>query len=99
METFLLNLNYRQQMCVMYDIWCYVFVTNSKRYTYPTLMRIKRGIFEASFDNGIHFAIRVPGVDWVKTIGTDALGASFGLVIRNELELELSMFIAEMVPP
>ncbi|KAK3083736.1 hypothetical protein FSP39_002337 [Pinctada imbricata] len=69
------------------------YVVLSKSYTYPTVMRLRRDIFEASFDLknlAIHFAIRVPGIDWQKTIGTDAIGAGFGLVIRNQMELELS---------
>lgn len=39
---------------------------------------------------GFQWKIVVPGVDWQKVIGNDMLGASFGLVIRNVLDIDIS---------
>ncbi|XP_078573994.1 uncharacterized protein LOC144860567 isoform X3 [Branchiostoma floridae x Branchiostoma japonicum] len=37
-----------------------------------------------------HFRLETPSMDWHKRIGSSKVGASMGLVIRNEMELDLS---------
>ncbi|XP_035698712.1 uncharacterized protein LOC118431577 [Branchiostoma floridae] len=37
-----------------------------------------------------HFKLETPSMDWHKRIGSSKVGASMGLVIRNEMELDLS---------
>ena len=52
-------------------------------------MRLKRGI-TLSLEDGLFFQIFLPGIEWEKVVGNAALGMSFGLVVRNQMELELS---------
>ena len=53
-------------------------------------MRIKRSIITAEFiDGGIYFALKLPGIEWSKKVGLSAIGAGFGLTIRNEMEVQV----------
>jgi hypothetical protein len=49
--------------------------------------RTKRGFFE-----GLHFRLQAPGIDWRKMLGTEDIGASFGIIIQNYLDLQIGMF-------
>ncbi|XP_069118468.1 uncharacterized protein [Argopecten irradians] len=63
----------------------------STNYTYPTLLRLRRGVisYSASLEDGLYFSIVLPGIHWQKVIGNSAIGAEFGITLRNNLELEL----------
>ncbi|XP_061168901.1 uncharacterized protein LOC133178169 [Saccostrea echinata] len=61
----------------------------SRHYTYQTLMRVKRGILDVKFKDGFFFAMRLPGIQWNKQMGNSALGAGIGLILTNELEIEI----------
>ncbi|XP_045189288.2 uncharacterized protein LOC123546793 [Mercenaria mercenaria] len=65
----------------------------SKSYTYPVVVRVKRGALQTlqELEQGIYFHVEPPGIDWDKTIGTKDIGASFGLHIRNVLDLRLGI--------
>ncbi|KAH3708804.1 hypothetical protein DPMN_068263 [Dreissena polymorpha] len=62
----------------------------SKHYTYPIVSRVRRSLLQA-LEEGIRVTIQPPGIDWQKTIGTENIGASFGLIIRNILDLKLAL--------
>ncbi|XP_078660674.1 uncharacterized protein LOC144905141 [Branchiostoma floridae x Branchiostoma belcheri] len=47
--------------------------------------RLKRGIFD-----GIKFQLKLPGYEWNKQVGSEKIGASFGLTIRNIMDLEIA---------
>ncbi|KAK3094096.1 hypothetical protein FSP39_024081 [Pinctada imbricata] len=65
-------------------------VIRSLRYTYQHLVRLKRSIITAEFkDGGIYFSIQLPGIDWNKRVGISAVGAGFGLTIRNGMEVDV----------
>ncbi|CAH1794765.1 unnamed protein product [Owenia fusiformis] len=38
---------------------------------------------------GIDFKVELPGIDWRAQVGTDDIGAKFGLVIRNLMDLQI----------
>ena len=38
---------------------------------------------------GFEFKLATPSMDWQKQIGGSSLGASFGLIIKNELDLKI----------
>ncbi|XP_060074374.1 uncharacterized protein LOC132554093 [Ylistrum balloti] len=61
----------------------------TRNYSYPALMRLKRGIIDIDLTGGFRIAITIPGINWEKTIGSSDIGAGFGLNIRNRMELEL----------
>ncbi|XP_062614230.1 uncharacterized protein LOC134275967, partial [Saccostrea cucullata] len=61
----------------------------SRNYSYQTLMRVKRGILDIRFKDGFFFAMKLPGIHWTKELGNDALGAGIGLILTNELEVEI----------
>lgn len=46
--------------------------------------RAKRGFFD-----GLHFRLQAPGVDWRKLLGSEDVGASFGIIIENYLDLKI----------
>jgi hypothetical protein len=46
--------------------------------------RSKRGFWE-----GLEFQLSTPSVDWRKKVGTKALGASFGVIMENYLDLKI----------
>ncbi len=47
--------------------------------------RSKRSVFD-----GISFTLKSPSYEWNKILGGEECGASFGLTIRNELNLDIS---------
>ncbi|XP_076116682.1 uncharacterized protein LOC143084161 [Mytilus galloprovincialis] len=47
--------------------------------------RAKRGFFD-----GLHFRLQAPGVDWRKLLGSEDVGASFGIIIENYLDLKIA---------
>ncbi|XP_069134862.1 uncharacterized protein [Argopecten irradians] len=61
----------------------------TKNYSYPALVRLKRGLIDIDTTGGFRMAITIPGINWDKQIGSSDVGASFGLTIRNRMELEL----------
>ena len=52
-------------------------------------MRLRRGAV-ADLLKGLSFRLQLPGKKWKKVIGTDKIGASFGIEIRNGMEAHLS---------
>ena len=50
----------------------------------PQHHRSKRGFFE-----GIEFQLKSPSKDWHKILGGEECGASFGLTIKNVLDLKI----------
>ncbi|XP_078575734.1 uncharacterized protein LOC144861638 [Branchiostoma floridae x Branchiostoma japonicum] len=65
-----------------------------QNYTVIAERREKRGLSEAveklgKLFKGHHFKLETPSMDWHKRIGSEKIGASLGLVIRNEMELDL----------
>lgn len=62
----------------------------SRFYNYKTLMRVKRGILDVDLKDGLFLSLKLPGVQWTKQLGNDALGAAFGISLTNELEIEIS---------
>lgn len=60
----------------------------SKNYSYPVVSRVRRSLLQA-LEQGIQVLIKPPGIEWDKTIGNSNIGASFGLHIRNILDLKL----------
>ena len=50
--------------------------------------RVRRGLMQTLIE-GISVHIEPPGIEWDKVIGTDKIGAGFGLHIRNILDLKL----------
>ncbi|KAI8519524.1 hypothetical protein Bbelb_027810, partial [Branchiostoma belcheri] len=54
-------------------------------------VREKRGFSDSigKLFKGFHFKLETPSYDWHKRIGSSAVGASMGLVIRNLMELDL----------
>ena len=71
--------------------YVYLFI-NSKSYTYPIVARVRRDIMQI-LRQGINIHIEPPGIEYEKTVGTSMIGASFGLHIRNILDLKLGKFI------
>ncbi|KAL4222205.1 hypothetical protein ACF0H5_018243 [Mactra antiquata] len=65
-------------------------VVLSKNYSYPVISRVRRGLLQ-TLEQGIIFVIKPPGIEWDRTIGTNNIGASFGLHIRNILDLKLAL--------
>ncbi|XP_013394005.1 uncharacterized protein LOC106161555, partial [Lingula anatina] len=65
-----------------------IFLYFSKQYTYHTVMRLKRGVLDDIL-KALSFKLEVPGIQWTKEIGNDKIGASFGLEVRNKMELKL----------
>ncbi|XP_053398133.1 uncharacterized protein LOC128556594 [Mercenaria mercenaria] len=42
-------------------------------------------------DTALEFRLEAPGVDWRKQLGSSAIGASFGIVMENLLDLHMSL--------
>lgn len=51
--------------------------------------RHKRGFWD-----GLEFKLSTPSVDWQKKVGTKELGASFGIVLENYLDLKIGKLFA-----
>ena len=56
--------------------------------------RVRRGVMDlvARVWKGFHFDLKTPSVDWQKKIGGSALGASFGLVLKNSIDIAIGMY-------
>ena len=52
--------------------------------------RYKRGFWD-----GIEFKLSTPSVDWQKKTGTRALGASFGVILENYLDIKIGKLSVE----
>ncbi|CAH1259455.1 Hypp2288 [Branchiostoma lanceolatum] len=50
-------------------------------------LRQRRGV-ERILD-GIKFYLKLPGIDWQRRIGTDMIGAEFGLVVKNIFDFNI----------
>ena len=52
---------------------------------------MRRGVkeFFGRIWKGFHFPLSTPSVDWQKIIGGKKLGASFGLIIKNEIDIKI----------
>ncbi|KAK7496755.1 hypothetical protein BaRGS_00011964, partial [Batillaria attramentaria] len=55
----------------------------SRNYTYPSVARVKRDIFEKVL---LKFRVEVPKFSWSKEIGTKDVGASFGVYFNNYVD-------------
>ena len=53
-------------------------------------MRVRRGILDVELKDGLFIALKLPGIQWTKHVGNHALGAAFGIILTNELEVEIS---------
>lgn len=53
--------------------------------------RSKRGFFE-----GLKFRLQAPEVDWRKLIGSEAVGASFGIKMENYLDLKIGLKVRKL---
>lgn len=51
-------------------------------------LRSRRSVWD-----GLKFRLEAPSVDWRKFIGTSAIGASFGLIMMNLLDLQIGNYI------
>lgn len=71
-------------------------VVLSKNYSYPVVARVRRGLLQA-LEQGIRVYIEPPGIEWDKTIGNSQIGASFGLHIRNVLDLKLALLSGHFI--
>lgn len=65
----------------------------SASYKYSTLIRVKRGFLDKEFKDGFLLSIKLPGTQWTKELGNEALGAAFGIVVSNEMEIEISKLL------
>ncbi|XP_041349358.1 uncharacterized protein LOC121368685 [Gigantopelta aegis] len=54
----------------------------SQTYNYPSLVRYKRSLLDKVL---LNFDLRIPRVEWNKVIGSEAIGASFGVKFDNRL--------------
>ncbi|XP_066289112.1 uncharacterized protein [Branchiostoma lanceolatum] len=52
-------------------------------------LRQRRGV-ERILD-GIKFYLKLPGIDWQRRIGTDMIGAEFGLVVKNIFDFNIGL--------
>lgn len=55
------------------------------------MARVRRDLMQTLIQ-GITVHIEPPGIEWDKKIGTDKIGAGFGLHIRNILDLKLGKY-------
>lgn len=46
--------------------------------------RSRRGLFDS-----LELLLKTPSVDWQKQLGSKQIGASFGLTIKNELDIKI----------
>ena len=69
----------------------FLYLLYSKNYTYETVARVRRDFLDLMWE-GIEYKLKVPGFEWEKTIGTEDVGASMGLIIRNILDIKLSTY-------
>ncbi|XP_019618168.1 PREDICTED: uncharacterized protein LOC109465393 [Branchiostoma belcheri] len=53
--------------------------------------RLKRNILNDILNFKFEFKLKLPGIEWKKQIGSDKVGASFGLTIRNVMDLFISL--------
>ena len=74
-------------------VWASFCIFHSKNYTYPVIARVRRGLVDTLL-KGISVHIEPSGIEWDKTIGNSKIGASFGLHIRNILDLKLGKKMA-----
>ena len=81
-----MELYYPQGICLQTVVE--IFFILSKNYTYPVIARVRRGLLDTLM-KGISVHIEPPGIEWDKIIGNSKIGASFGLHIRNILDLKL----------
>ncbi|XP_061197209.1 uncharacterized protein LOC133205414 [Saccostrea echinata] len=61
------------------------------RYSYPVVTRVRRGTF-ADILKALSFELVLPKVDWRKVIGSNKIGASFGIIMENYIKLKLAPF-------
>ncbi|KAK2175673.1 hypothetical protein NP493_715g02033 [Ridgeia piscesae] len=67
--------------------------------TLPVYRRMRRSVDKVlgAIWKGFKFLLQSPGVDWQKTIGSNKLGASMGLVVRNILDIEIKPLQGHLV--
>eukprot|EP00058_Branchiostoma_floridae_P013161 XP_002598649.1 hypothetical protein BRAFLDRAFT_118374 [Branchiostoma floridae] len=51
--------------------------------------RLKRGFLDDLLNFKFDFKLKLPGIEWKKMIGSEKVGASFGLTIRNIMDLSI----------
>jgi len=72
-------------------LFIFVHFLLSKRYTYPMVARVRREFMIFRLDSdGIFVKIEPPGENWQEEIGDTQIGASIGLIIKNNMELKIS---------
>lgn len=71
----------------VYCLFCFISSTGDGSGIVHTGLA-KRSIFDAK----LAFRLEAPGVDWRKQIGSSSIGASFGLIMENLLDLQMCMF-------
>ncbi|CAH1277632.1 Hypp9725 [Branchiostoma lanceolatum] len=57
-------------------------------------LRKRRGVMEDVLDvltGGIQFELKLPGVEWHRKIGSDDIGAEFGLIMKNNFDLDIRL--------
>eukprot|EP00058_Branchiostoma_floridae_P000530 XP_002586018.1 hypothetical protein BRAFLDRAFT_110184 [Branchiostoma floridae] len=57
-------------------------------------LRKRRGVVEDVLDSliqGIQFELKLPGVEWHRKIGSDKIGAEFGLIMKNTFDLDIRL--------
>ena len=68
-------------------------LSNSNGETYGKLSRHKRGIFDQKLD----YKLAAPDVDWQKRVGSSNIGASFGVLMMNFLQLQVCKLIIQCI--
>ncbi|CAH1249045.1 SELE [Branchiostoma lanceolatum] len=53
--------------------------------------RLKRSFLDDLLNFKFDFKLKLPGIEWKKQIGSDKVGAAFGLTIRNVMDLSISL--------
>lgn len=59
--------------------------------------RMKRGLFD-DFMQGFQFKLKLPGVIWKKDLGSEDVGASFGIIVDNYIHLKAGRYFYCPVP-
>ena len=71
---------------------CFFFLTLSWKGEKAIDYVSKRGVLDfLNFE--IKFRLEAPGVDWVRKIGSEDIGASFGVIMENLLDLKIGKTI------
>ncbi|CAG2196998.1 unnamed protein product [Mytilus edulis] len=78
--------NVRYEALLLYQAHPKSKVISPLNNRFKVTVRQKRGFWE----DGFKFRIATPSVDWLKKVGNKELGASFGIIIENYLDLKVA---------